>query len=643
MGEMVQIKVSAFPKEKPIPKFNWKNNQQKFDLNISDIKLHSVLRKLADKMYDKGEGKVKIKSGSIEISDDLKPLSNLFFTLLPLYMERYLGYDYDDELEKKLLKREDLKELIKNAYNFLKEKELITSPLKESFRSLFKFYQDKDNLSELAEIVKLLRKQKFQKSLEEFDRKLFNKFSVLFDYKKKKPKAVETAMIFILRNINRVDDRVLRLFLRGIEHQEVKTAENYTKVIVSRRKIAKKLFGTATPSTDQLEELSEDNPKKFKEWRKGLGIINKKAKLFIEDSWVDNGFDIVSVSKANKLCKSIGVQSPIDPGFEGMVSMGDTPAKIFSYYTSSGLKLNANPGPSVKMNLDYKEGSKVKGEGFYCSALPEGSFTNERVKFYTLDHEKNSSEKIFSSVLQVFNVIEDIRDTLSEDIESKKLKTKISATIARLADLTCGRMGNRRSEIVKKGQLDKKGNPARPVYGLHNLKSKHFKWNKKKKCFIISYVGKGNKDQKKFVYDEQVIKVLRQLLKGKEKEQYVFSLKKHGKTPRESQRVNRYLKTIGFPGGNLHKFRHYHACRIFREFMEEAFKEDWDDDEVLAEFKETIERIAGMLGNTPAVIIKNYLSPLLSKEYFEHFNVSPPKTVKNVIENKITGSYSEGL
>ena len=613
---------------------DWKKLQGKFNLNISDIKLSNVLRKLADRMLRGGKAKIKSAEAS-RITEDFKPVADLFFTLLPWYLDRFLEYKYNKSLEKKLLKKPQFKELVNGAFQFLKQRGKVNSQLKTAFKGLAKALANKDNLDYLADVTTLLRRKKYNKELKGLDKKLFNKFHAL--YNSKKEELIERALVSILQSINKIDSLPLRQLLRSVEHQEVKVAENYQNIVTVRKKLNKKIFGTANPSTEQLEEFTEKKPKVYKEWRKNLNELSRRLKLALEGAWLDKGYNIVPVKAANDLMKSLGLQSPIDPGFKGKVGLGPTPGTPFTYYTShpkwDELPLNGTPGIDVVTNPDYDE--EDKGNAWYCRSLPAGSFTGKRYRYYTLHHEGTSSEDIFSDVLRIFDVIEDTRTQLQEDYSVKKLsKTKITATVCRMADLTYGRMGNRKSEKVEKGAKDIRGEPLRPVYGLHNLQARHFKYDEKKERFIVSYVGKDNIDLKSYVYDPEVVEVLKKLLKGKKKKGYVFSLDK-GKSPVKAGAVNKYLKKIGFPGGKFHKFRHYHACRMFRDFMGEAFTKRWKPEKVTKQYMKTLETIAGALGNTKAVCIKSYVSPLLSKEYFEHFRVTPPKTVQAVIREKV--------
>ena len=528
----------------------------------------------------------------------------LLYLFLPSFLKATFKTSYD-KTKGVFLKKPFIKEICVKMEESLKAQKKSNSQIRKILTLLSKSKLG-TNLDSLTDLVSLL-KVTYYKTLEEKEKKVFYAFYKIYTEEDLK----ENALIVIKKFVNWLPDKRFRLLLRSIKHKSLDKP-------IQIKDLNKKVFGTETPSIKMLKKLSK-SPKKYKAWRKTLTESNRSAKLILEDYWKDRELEIVSVKTAHSILKKLKLPDPIDEEYVGKVGLGDTPATLFKYYTQNGLELVNNPGVQVEMNPKYKEGSRVRGEGFYCTALPAGSFTNNKVRLYTINYRIETNGNHFVSVVKVGEVIEDVRDQISKDINSKKEDKRLSALISRLADQVYSRVGNPISE--KEG-----------IFGLHNLYGKHVKIINDK--LYLKYVGKDKQNQSKLITNPETVKILKNLKKKAGNKGYLFA-KKNGKSVSPTI-INSYLKEIGFPG-TIHLFRHYHATRIFaeevRKFKIEKKGKKLGNRTVLLKFNNIVDnKVAKALGNKRAACLKHYIDPNLVVEYFKYFNVEQPKSVKAYIK-----------
>lgn len=531
-------------------------------------------------------------------SERVSPLLSFLYVALTPYLESTFSVSNTSGLVSQFLKKQTFLTYLEEADSSISNKDK-TPEYKEAVRYLKKFPTDKDNIEFMTNLVDSLKK-KYYKTLTDLDKKVFLLFYKVYCFSELDEQSLKNLVIAV----RYVEDNKVRMLVKGIKQ----TSMSFEGIRDEAKVTTKKLFGTNNPSQTQLETLAKKKPEEYKKWRKLLTELKKESKLQVEDYFIENNLKLVDVETARKICAELKVECPIDKGFKGKVALGDTPSVMFKYYTQFGKLINGTPGIDVRMNPDYDKSDST----YVCTSLPAGSFTNKRHKFYTLQFMKNSCSTNFASSRQVADVIEDCRAQFIEDMDNTDFKIQMYATLARLADLTCGRIGNAGSEKIG-------------TYGLHNLLVKHITVKEGKAT--LEYVGKDHQDQKHVVTDPKMVEKIKKLVRGKKKLDYVFS--KDGAKKVSPKNINVYLDRIGFPS-TFHKFRKYHASRKFTEFKEAA-KGKTQKSNVVTKFNKVVEEIANMLGNTPAVVVKSYIDPELTAQYFKEQGVEPPKSVKTAL------------
>lgn len=414
-------------------------------------------------------------------------------------------------------------------------------------------------------------------------------------------------------------DSHLRQYLKSLDSIDYNTSLSSLDTSVKElQNISKKLFKTINPSDEQLKELKEKSPDKYKEYRKYVLQQKKDAKIALEDSWDERGLNVPEdVKIVKKLLKELKIPDPIDPGYVGKVAIGPSPSVLFTYYTKYGKELENVPGSQVRMNPKYTEDDNT----FYCIGLPQQNFTNKEYRFYTKDYRKKSLRTKHSKAEKLAHEIdiEKLRAIYRKDFapllsnpEKPTIKS-IAALVTAILDETAGRIGNT-------GESEKNG-----VYGIHNLLSKHVTIRDGKA--ILSYNGKKNVHQRHIIEEPKIVKALTYLKSIRKPSQYIFSV--NGSRPVSSSYINNYLKDLGFPD-TAHGFRKYHANRIFNEVINSnlaAIKRN-----PLKVFDKAVDEVAKKLGHQPSNSIKSYIDNDLIRDYFDRTGATPPKIVKRLFE-----------
>lgn len=579
-------------------------------IEISDIKFSETLEKNSDINVPKELSDTTIVTSALKsfLSEDFKTLSNLFYVLLPKYLNFYFQIKYNTSSDSKFYKTIVLKKRMLDVLTYLEKLKIKQGKVKTILKDLSKFPVEPENLDNLHDFCIFLKRINFQKKLSGNDLKVFRWFYKVFTSEDINEKALKK----ILVTVNYITDPSLKKLLRSINIEGADPIKKLTETQNQVKKVTKKYFKTDNPSVKEIEKLRNKDYDAYKNWRKALVNVKRAGKELLQSAWADKKIDKVEVSKARAILKELNLQDPIDKGFVGMVGLAPTASMFFTYYTSKGKQLVNTPGTSIKMNKLY---DSAKDNTYYCSSIPAGSTTNKPYRHYTIDFTRQSSGKLYSSSKQMVEKIDDIRQKVTKDMVSAKGATRFAAIIVKLADLTCARIGNEKSEKV------------RERFGLHNLKVGHLTI-KSGKC-TIKYTGKTGKGQKHVVTDQKTVKVLADLIADRKKNEYLFT--KNGKKPITPNTVNNYLKAIGFPGTH-HTFRKYHASRMFSEFLDQVKIKKGDKKKTISDYKKALEKIADLLGNTIGVAASSYVDPVLQIKYFKEANVEPPNTLKKAIK-----------
>lgn len=186
--------------------------------------------------------------------------------------------------------------------------------------------------------------------------------------------------------------------------------------------------------------------------------------------------------------------------------------------------------------------------------------------------EKKDKMKVLEKNLQK------VRKKYQDDLTSDDEKTRAIAAIVGIMDDTAMRIGN--EDSAKEG-----------TYGATTLKVKHVKGGSGNVTF--DFPGKGAIEQNVVLKNNKVIKVVRDLMKGKKKDDFIFEI--DGKKIWD-RTVNRYLKEFGISAKDL---RGFHANRLMKEQLKSK------------DFKEALKEVAEIVGHEEATLKNQYLDPEL--------------------------------
>ena len=231
--------------------------------------------------------------------------------------------------------------------------------------------------------------------------------------------------------------------------------------------------------------------------------------------------------------------------------------------------------------------------------------------------QKMENEK-FSDLIHFGNNIGKIRKNINNNIKNSKSiddKNKVINLILYLADKCNFRVGN------QKYCEDNKS------YGLTTLNSKHFKFHNNNAT--IEFVGKKNVINTDTVSDNNIVKLLKQIVNKNRKIPYVFNYIDENKNIRNinSSDINNYLKQY-HPNLTVKMFRTWKANHTFlqeicRRYINNGRSNKVElnqDNQIKNNIKETIEIISDKLHNTPAVSKKSYLDSNIINIYQKNPN-----------------------
>jgi len=208
----------------------------------------------------------------------------------------------------------------------------------------------------------------------------------------------------------------------------------------------------------------------------------------------------------------------------------------------------------------------------------------------------------FDRMLDFGEALPALRRRVDSDLARTGMpRERVLATIVRLLEMTCIRVGN--EEYTK----------ANGTFGLTTLRNHHVVVKGEKLFFRLR--AKGGKPQEAALSDRSVAKVIRlcQDLPGYELFQY------HDESgelrPIDSSDVNDYLREVGGSNFTAKDFRTWmgtvHALSRLRESCRKQVKA------TKTELLSVLDYVAGQLSNTRAVCRKFYVHPALQQEYLE--------------------------
>ena len=202
---------------------------------------------------------------------------------------------------------------------------------------------------------------------------------------------------------------------------------------------------------------------------------------------------------------------------------------------------------------------------------------------YSPEHIKKRWQEKKSKLSRLEKNIEKLRKQYEKDLTADDLRVRAESSIVAIIDDTAARIGN--EDSVKEYN----------TYGVSTLKVKHLaiKGNKA----IFKFVGKDQVNQNIETSNSKTIKVLKELIKGKKGNDFIFEI---DGVKIWDRAVNRYLSKFNISAKDLRGFQ---ANRLMKDILK---KKDW---------KDALEEVADIVGHEPATLKNQYLDPDLVEKY----------------------------
>jgi murein DD-endopeptidase MepM/ murein hydrolase activator NlpD len=207
------------------------------------------------------------------------------------------------------------------------------------------------------------------------------------------------------------------------------------------------------------------------------------------------------------------------------------------------------------------------------------------VRIYDDAHIAKRWEKKVGQISALKKNLPKLQHKYRADLKSDDLKIRTIAAIVAILDLTAMRIGN-------DGSVEDFG-----TFGATTLKKKHIKISGNTVKF--NFLGKKKVDQTFSFTDAGVAKVLKELLKGKSNNDFVFEYE-DGKRIR-AKVVNRYLAAFNITAKDL---RGFHANQLMRDELKHT-----------KDFEKALEQVSDRVGHEPKTLMNQYLDPALVKRY----------------------------
>jgi hypothetical protein len=228
---------------------------------------------------------------------------------------------------------------------------------------------------------------------------------------------------------------------------------------------------------------------------------------------------------------------------------------------------------------------------------------------YTKEHIKARNKKKAKRIQKLSKILDKIQTQIKKDIKSNNIITRMIALAVSLIDETYERIGNTESAE----ELEH--------YGVTTWLVKHISF--KGGGAIIKYIGKAGVKQEKEIKDKETIKVLKEAIKGKKKNDRIFDGENYLVT---GNVVNAYLKKFKITAKDI---RGFHANDEMRETLKEVRKKGpklpspgKEREKLLKdEFKQALENTAKSVGHKPSTLKNQYLVPGFEIHYLENGSV----------------------
>jgi DNA topoisomerase-1 len=239
-------------------------------------------------------------------------------------------------------------------------------------------------------------------------------------------------------------------------------------------------------------------------------------------------------------------------------------------------------------------------ENGHLQATGRDAKKRKQHRYHPLWREVRDATK-YERMIDFGNSLPRIRKRVTRDLQKKGLsRERVLATIVRLMDLTCIRVGN--EEYAKQNQS----------YGLTTMQDQHAKVRGNRVRF--TFKGKSGKHHAIEVEDRRLAKIVKncQDIPGQDLFQYYdVAGVRHDIS---SGDVNDYLREISGSDFTAKDFRTWSGTVLAAQALSGCPQFETQR-QAKKNLKQAIEAVAEKLGNTPAVCRKSYIHPFVIEAY----------------------------
>lgn len=238
-------------------------------------------------------------------------------------------------------------------------------------------------------------------------------------------------------------------------------------------------------------------------------------------------------------------------------------------------------------------------------------FKNKKIYRYSDLFEKKVTQKEYSEkdiekrwdrkrehIKILSDNIHRLRSKLNRDLFSDDEKTKITACIIKIIDITGERVGNKQSSI-------------NGHYGISNLNKKHIKIDGD--TVTLKYVGKSGVKHEKTFTNPTIASILKELKSRKTDD--VFSTSDGISI--NSTHVNNYLKEFNITSKDIRGFKSNKM--MIRELLKLGKVKDEKERKKI--FNRLLRKVAKEIGHLPSTLRNHYLLPEIEENFYSYGSV----------------------
>jgi DNA topoisomerase-1 len=247
---------------------------------------------------------------------------------------------------------------------------------------------------------------------------------------------------------------------------------------------------------------------------------------------------------------------------------------------------------------------------------------------YHPEWQQARGQEKFTRTLAFARALPGLRKAVARDIAGKPLARRtVLATVVRLLETTLIRVGNRAYAEQNKS------------YGLTTMRNRHVEVNGA--ALQFDFVGKSGKRHCVQLSDRRAARIVKQLqeLPGQELFQYLDEAGERRMV--ESADVNAYLREISGDDFTAKDFRTW-AGTVLAAWALSEFEKIDSQAAARRNITVAVKRVAGELGNTPAVCRSAYIHPEILNCYLDGSLVEHlTRQIKKKLRGELDGLSSE--